>query len=299
MKPLLLALVVFTAPAQGQMAASERVEFGEIFGQLYRPADGNKAPAIVIVHGSGGVTRAREGFWASELSQAGMVALVTDSFTPRGVDTTMEDQTRVTTLQMVGDARAALAYVATRPDVDPSRVAIMGFSKGGSVALLTSDRRTQQAGKAFAAHIPFYPGCTTQYRHPEVSAPVLILIGAEDNYTGVKTCADYADRMRASGASVQLKTYPGAHHGFDGDVSNEREFCLARAENYRECIVYLEDDGRATYVKTGETLDSTRKTFEVLRRDCVRRGATVGANRAAKMQALQDVKAFLKATLFQ
>src|SRR4051812_39834348 len=211
MRWLALLFISFEALGQG-LPGGERVEFGGIFGDFFRPASNGKAPAIVIVHGSGGVTAAREGFWANELSQAGIAALVTDSFTPRGVSTTVEDQTRVTTAQMVRDAYAALAYLSVLPYVDSARVAVMGFSKGGAVALITSDRRTRPEGRGFAAHIPFYPACTTQYRNPQTTAPLLILIGAFDNYTGVKTCAQYADRIRAAGGSVELKTYPAAHH---------------------------------------------------------------------------------------
>lgn len=297
MRWLALLLVSFEAVAQG-LPGGERVEFGGIFGYLFRPAAAGKAPAIVIVHGSGGVTSAREGFWATELSQAGIAALVTDSFTPRGVSTTVEDQTRVSQTQMVRDAYAALAFLAGQPDVDVTRVAIMGFSKGGSVALISSDRRSRPDAHGFAAHIPLYPGCTSQYRNPQPTAPILILIGAADNYTGVKTCAAYAERIRAAGGSVQLKTYDGAHHGFDGDTMYPREFFLARAQNFRDCVLYTEDDG-SVVTAGGQRIESTKQAFEIMQRECMKYGATVAANHGAKMRALQDVKAFLKTTLFQ
>jgi dienelactone hydrolase len=293
---LALLFVSFEVFAQG-LPGSERVEFGGIVGYLYRPAVTGRTPAIVIVHGSGGVTTAREGFWASELSREGMAALVTDSFTPRGVSTTVEDQSRVSQGQMVRDAYAALAYLASLPDVDGARVAVMGFSKGGGVALISSDRRTRPDARGFAAHIPLYPACSVQYRNPQPTAPLLILIGAADNYTGVKTCAQYVERMRAAGGAVELKTYPGAHHGFDGDTMYQREFFLAGAQNFRDCVLYIEDDGRTVSAR-GERIESSKQAFDVLRRECMTSGATVAANHGAKMQALQDVKAFLKTTLF-
>jgi dienelactone hydrolase len=198
---------------------------------------------------------------------------------------------------MVRDAYAALAYLAALPEVDAARVAIMGFSKGGGVALITSDRRTRLDARGFAAHVPLYPGCTTQYRNPQPGAPVLILIGAVDNYTGVKTCAQYAERIRGAGGSVQLKTYADAHHGFDGDTRNQRPVFMAQAQNFRDCVLYTEDDGR-TVSASGQRIESARQAFQILQRECMRTGATVGANHVAKMQALEDVKAFLKTTLF-
>jgi len=245
------------------------------------------------MHGSGGVTEAREGFWARELSAIGMVALVTDSFTPRGVESTVEDQSRVTTTQMVRDAQAALRFLAGLEGVDARRIALIGFSKGGSVALLASDRRAQLPDAAFAALVPLYPGCTVQYRNPRPAAPMLFLIGEDDNYTGIKVCAAYIERLRAAGGQATLKTYPGAHHGFDGDTRFERVFSLPKAQNYRDCVVYYEDDGRVVYAPTGELLDSAQKSIEVLRRECLRTGASVGPNYRAKMRALDDVKEFL------
>jgi len=284
MKVLLALLLSLEASAQA-LPGGERVEFGSVFGYLYRPASAAKVPAVVIVHGSGGVSAAREGFWARELSAFGMAALVIDSFTPRGVDSTVEDQSRVTTMQMVGDAFAALSFLSLQDFVDPARVAVMGMSKGGAVALLAADRHTLRDGRLpFAAHLPLYPSCSLQYRSPRPSAaPVLMLIGAEDNYVGVRLCVGYAERLRAAGGKAELKTYPGAHHAFDGDTSQQREFFLARAQNYSECVIYIEDDGKLAPWDRG----------------CMRKGATVAANHRAKMQALEDAKAFFKTTLFQ
>ena len=281
MRLLAFALVLVAANAEAQ-AGIERVQFGEITGILHRPAEPGRHPAIVIVHGSAGVAEAREGFWARELSSFGMVALVTDSFSPRGVDSTTEDQSRVTTTQMLRDAYAALAFLAARAEVDEKRIAIMGMSKGGSVALLAADRQAQRDGRAFAAHLPLYPACALQYRNPRPTAPVLMLIGARDNYSGVKLCAGYAERLRAAGGEVALKTYPGAHHAFDGDTMNPREFFLPRVQTYRDCAILIEDDGRVGQPE----------------RRCMGLGATVAANHRAKMQALEDAKGFLKATLF-
>ena len=73
---------------------------------------------------------------------------------------------------------------------------------------------------------------------------------------------------------------------------------LGRAENYRECVLYIEDDGRFVDAASGETL-APQAVIPAWRRSCMTRGATVAANRRAKMQALEDVKTFLKTTLYQ
>jgi dienelactone hydrolase len=252
---------------------------------------------MVLVHGFDGVSEAREGFWARELVALGVATMVVESFTARRAPTSVANQSAVSTAQGVRDAYAALGYLAGQPEVDPARIGIMGMSRGGSVALRAVDRRKQDGALRFAAALALYPGCVAQYRNPQPSAPVLVLIGERDDYTMVKACADYLARMRAAGGAAELRTYPGARHGFDGDTRNEREFFFPQAQNLSDCMLYIEDDGSTTYVKTGEKLETPAKAQEVMKRDCMKTGATVAADARVKRQALEDVKAFLKGKL--
>jgi predicted esterase len=74
-------------------------------------------------------------------------------------------------------------------EIDPSRIAEMGFSKGGLVALYASLTRFQRVygskGLEFAAYIPFYAPCNTIYREDELVSdrPIRLFHG-----TGVFTC---------------------------------------------------------------------------------------------------------------
>lgn len=302
---LLLLFVASAARAQG-LPGSEtvilRVDDESIYAHYFRPAMKERnAPArnaaMVLVHGFDGVSEAREGFWARELLKLGVATLVVESFSARGVGTSIANQSSVSTAQGVRDAYAALGYLAAQPDVDAARVGIMGMSRGGSVALRAVDRRKLGAGPRFAAAIALYPGCVAQYRNPQPAAPIQVLMGERDDYTTVKSCADYLDRIRAAGGAVELRVYPGAQHGFDGDPRNERAYFFPQAQNLSGCLLYIEDDGGTTYARTGERLDSPLKASEVMRRDCVKTGATIAASASAKARALEDVKAFLKGRL--
>src|SRR6476620_11381131 len=104
---------------------------------LHLPGTDQPAPCMVILTSSAGVQRHREHFYAQALNQAGIAALIVDSFTGRGVRRTVADQTLVSGAQMEGDAFAALALLRADPRIDSRRIGVMGVSKGG-VATLNS-----------------------------------------------------------------------------------------------------------------------------------------------------------------
>jgi Acetyl xylan esterase (AXE1) len=138
-----------------------------IWGDLeLPPGPVERGPAVVVVHGSGGVGP-REDRWAEELRRAGAATFVLDSFTGRGIAFTAEDQSQLSSLAMIGDAYRALELLATHPRIDPARIAVMGFSKGGAVALYAALQRFQRlhgpAGARFAHHVAFYPPCYVTY----------------------------------------------------------------------------------------------------------------------------------------
>jgi len=289
--PLLLApLLVSAQGLPGAATVILPVEGDTLYAHLFRPAEKKRQPAVVIVHGYGGVSDAREGFWARELAAFGVAALVVESFSARGAGSSIEDQSRISTGRGLRDAHAAAAFLQAQDFVDPKRIAIMGMSWGGSVAMRATDRRRQGV---FAAAIPLYPGCVAQYRHPQPGVPMLLLLAGRDDYTGTKTCIEYALRIGAAGGTITMKIYPEAHHGFDA----EGESFSATAPSYRDCVLYIENDGSTTYAKTGEPLGTPEQAFELMKRDCMRAGATVAGNARVRQEALADVKAFLKTTL--
>lgn len=304
---LLIAAAAMCAQAQQPLPGAQRVEFesagaDKVFAHAFAPPpvrSGARVPALVMLHGAEGISDAREGAWARELAALGLVVLVVDSFTPREVRTTVDDQTRVTTGQMIADAFGALEFLARQAFIDPMRVGVMGMSKGGGAALLAADRRARIGGRAFAAHITLYPFCSSQYRAPQPGAPLLMLLAEADDYTGAQSCEDYAARIRKAGGTLELVTYKAAPHGFDGDERNVGGYRLENAQNFRDCVMMLEDDGRTVLAATGAVLDSPKRALEALKRSCMRTGASVGANPEAKRKAIADVTRFLKTTLLK
>lgn len=189
------------------------------------PGEGAK-PAIVLLHGCGGPydgkgevsKRMRE--YAALLTAEGWHVLVIDSLTPRGERElcTQKVGTRaVTQVQRRRDALGALKWLAARPDVDASRLVLLGWSNGGSTVLASTNAGQAEVARAAVrprAAVAFYPGCKAdQERGYRPTAPLLMLVGGADDWTAPGPCRELAAE---AGTAVQLEVYEGAYHGFDG-----------------------------------------------------------------------------------
>ena len=189
-------------------------------------APGPQAPALVLLHGCGGMYNAKGSVsermrdYAAWLNQQGMHALVVDSFTPRGEKEICTQRTGTRAVTMAHrrqDALAGLQWLAQRPEVDAQRIGLLGWSNGGSTVLSATNTRHRQVKDftrkpAFA--VAFYPGCEAELKRGYApSAPLLLLVGEADDWTSAAACHQLADA--AVGNKPQIEGYAGAHHGFD------------------------------------------------------------------------------------
>ncbi|MGE0716632.1 MAG: dienelactone hydrolase family protein [Alphaproteobacteria bacterium] len=262
-----------------------------IAGTLTLPAGaGGRVPAMVISHGSGGIIASRELAWAGRLNRMGVATFVVDSFGPRGIRSTGDDQSQLSTAASTADALYALDLLATHPRIDPARIGVMGFSKGGQVALYTALEPFRRAvagpDRRFALHVALYASCSIPYLSQTVSpAPIVMLLGGADNYTPADHCARYAEWFRARGAPVSVTVFPGAHHGFDvPDAPRD----LPRAQTARGCGL----DIMLEPAVSARRWDGTPVAADAIGgylRGCMQRGATFGGNAAALEGAVAAV----------
>ncbi len=200
-----------------------------------------KTPAVVALHGCGGMygtapTRrdrltARHQAMADLLVAEGYAVLFPDSFNPRGrreICSQKLGSQSITQDNRRLDVLAALEFLRTRPDIDGARVALLGWSHGGSASLAAMNRRHPVVAQFLAAEMPaahfyriaiaFYPGCIESVRTRFGYAPasrVSIFIGESDDWTSPKPCLALGESMAANNEPLQVRTYADTHHGFD------------------------------------------------------------------------------------
>ena len=266
-------------------------------GALRIPRPGtDRLPAVVLLHGSGGVgTNVID--WENELNEMGVATFVLDAFTGRGIVQTSTDQASLGRLAMTYDAYRALEVLEKHSRIDPQRIAVMGFSRGGQAALYSSVKRFQKmhgpaSGRDFAAYIPFYESCgTTFVADDEVSPnPIRMFHGAADNYVPVAPCRGYLERLKAKGANVTLTEYAGAHHVFDGRAF-KTPVVAAKSQSTRGCELAEAKGGVVMNVKT-------RQPFTYADA-CVQLGPTIAYDEKAHGESLKAVKEFVSATLLR
>ena len=200
-------------------------------GYLFKPADDEPTPAVVMFHGCAGAISVKTGRITSRftrmaqlLTDLGYAVLIVDSFNPRGVSqicTVPLADRDIKNRHRIMDAYGALQYLNSRPDIVAGKIGAIGFSHGGSSALSAMDATTEAYGHSrqkFAAAVAMYPGCGWQSRkQPEFTAygPLLILAGEKDDWTPVDPCRKLAVRSQQRNEPVELIVYPNAYHAFD------------------------------------------------------------------------------------
>jgi dienelactone hydrolase len=205
---------------------------------------------MVIVHGIGGLYNSssqKRAYWeyAEMLAENGVAAILVDSHGARGYGVTnMLASTAVSVYSFAADAFAAADLLRTHPSIDPNRIGIMGFSKGGMTTLLATDQRFSNSLSAtktkFDLHIPIYPGCQNfpEKLQPTMS-PVHMLLGEKDNYTGITGCFEIQEKLKASNTPVHVTIYKGAVHSWDESLR------MTRTEDVssEDCRWILKDGG--------------------------------------------------------
>ena len=189
----------------------------------YDDTASGKRPAVLVFHEGLGlgehiIERTRT------VAKLGYIALAADMFGDRRQARDLEDMRglvgdlRNEPLRLRARARAALAALASLPEVDTGRLCAIGFCFGGSVVLeLARDGADLKGVVSFhgvlATKAPALPG--------KVKASVLVLTGGDDPLAPPEHVVALENEMRAAGVrDWQVVTYGNTQHAFTNPAAD-------------------------------------------------------------------------------
>ena len=230
-------------------------------GLFARPDGDGPFPAVVLIHGCRGIQPYQQE-WVDRLAGWGYVALLVDSFGPRNVQEICTEGYQQSfgeaSAGRVFDAYGALDYLAGLTFVDPNRIAAMGWSGLRFLGTIATAGAHVLFDRKFKAAVSFYPDCADA-SSGQFYAPLLVLTGELDDWTPARSCEKLAAVTRAQGGTLELMVYPRAHHSFDDP-----------------------DVGESQYLP---------EVYNIYKNPA--RGATLGFNRMAHEDSLNQVREFL------
>lgn len=181
---------------------------------LAKPEGEGPYPAVVLLHGCGGLQPHVSQDWPAWLVKNGYVVLTVDSFGARGLSpcpNPLHPADRAPKVdayrEMTRDAFGALDYLHALPFVKRGQVAVMGFSLGANTInsyLLHQPPRPQGN---FAAAIGMYGRCHDMSRFAPPAIPVLQIAGELD--------VNHVGSCRGVAPAIDVQVIPAAHHAWD------------------------------------------------------------------------------------
>jgi dienelactone hydrolase len=291
----------FSPETQGRIEFRSGVpgaETASIWGYLSLPLGAGRVPAMVLMHGSSGLNAGSRVHYSELLNRYGIAAFYVDSFTGRGISSSVRDQAVLSIIDNTRDAFVALRLLRTHPRIDSARIGVMGFSRGGTVSWASALRdgyaQFRREGLGFALHVPYYPGCNFGPAAATTGAPMLFLLGGADNWTRAEHCLDFVRYLQRTNPRIEVKVYPGAHHAWDSPAADGRLIPIPGAQNVTGCDTMLTSpDGSGLEPKTGRRLSKAERDRALA---ACRKSSTVNvqANRAIRAASDGDLIAFLR-----
>lgn len=138
-----------------------------------------------------------------------------------------------------------LTALTARREVDPGRIAAIGFCFGGTMAF-----ELARGGADIRAAVGFHSGLTTAAPQDakNVKGKILAMIGAEDPGITPEQRLAFEEEMRAGGVDWQLHVYGGVVHSFTdpeadsrGDPARFRYDAVADARSWASMLALFDE----------------------------------------------------------
>lgn len=205
-------------PSDNSFWKGEKVD---LIGKLSFPEKvTGKVPAMVIMHGSAGQGY-RDQNWSNFFLKNGIATFQVDYYTTRGL--TRGGQGGPKAPQ---DVSGAVKFLTTHPNIDASRIGTLGFSRGGTIVLMSWQLDARDfGGQSPVLNVALYPGCEVLQITPNTTdASNVIIVGDRDNLSSASICERLGTQAKTFNKNVAVHVMPGGTHAFDDNQGGTVQF---------------------------------------------------------------------------
>ncbi|HUR82504.1 MAG TPA: dienelactone hydrolase family protein [Thermoanaerobaculia bacterium] len=179
-----------------------------------------QGPGVVVIQEWWGLVPHIEDL-VERFAGAGFAAIAPDLY--HGKTTKSPDEAGKLLMEMDAERAGqeisgAGAYLLGREECTSKKYGVVGFCMGGALAQYAATNDAENVGAA----VSFYGGFKkVSPQWEKLSAPLLLIYGAEDKGVPAEQGRELADKLKAMGKDVELVVYPGANHAFFNDARPE------------------------------------------------------------------------------
>ena len=191
-------------------------------------------PVVIALHGCGGLyssstdkaekLNARHAGMAQLITDKGYTIVFPDSFTSRGetsLCTQIMSLRNIKQSHRADDVDGVLLWLSKQPWADSSKIALLGWSHGGSTVLRSTDKNRQNVNSRItqpSIAIAFYPGCSDAVQNNyQPQTPLVMMLAELDDWTPPGPCIQLANQTNS-----KAYVYPESYHDFDNPIGNVR-----------------------------------------------------------------------------
>lgn len=210
-------------------------------GFLCLPKDKADCATVIILHGSDGFKSNHE-MIARKLAKEGFASLALSWFggaSPRSQWSEMRAE----------DILKAVSFLEQEPMINPDQLGLMGFSRGGGLALIMASLIPQTKAVVNYFGLTAWKGGLEEFCHlplnksesldfiKNISCPLLSFHGKKDTVVAVDNTIQLDAACKKYGIDHTVKLYPDANHSFiwPGDKYNKK----AHMDSWTKTLQFL------------------------------------------------------------